>query len=206
MTEREQRYLQQRLTYSSFSSSDEETGSSAGSSGSSSSTSYLMINPTSSSDGSTADIPQPFQAMGIDFGLSRVGVAVRQSTHNIPLTTIDRRRGSNFSSSSSSSKGPNRGSSPKERFDREMHLNGQVAHALLTTALEQGCDGFVVGLPVYTLAMQKQELDADLPASSAAAVAAVGAAASDRQLRWNGHVRRWAVVGQQQPDMHLVGC
>jgi RNase H-fold protein (predicted Holliday junction resolvase) len=190
MTEREQRYLQQRLTYSSFSSSDEETGSSAGSSGSSSSTSNLVINPTSGSDGGTADIPQPFQAMGIDFGLSRVGVAVRQSTHNIPLTTIDRRRDS---SSSSSSKGPSRGSSPKERYDREMHLNGQVAHALLTTALEQGCDGFVVGLPVYTLAMQKQELDADLPASSAAAVAALGAAASDRQLRWNGHVRRCGI-------------
>jgi hypothetical protein len=202
---RDQQRLLQRMTYGSFSRSDEESDHLT--SGSSSSGTVSPDSSSSSSNSSrpgTAALPQPFQALGIDFGLARVGVAVRQATYNIPLTTLwpqqlrsDRDANSdtslNTSSSSSSGSSSSTFTSSTDSTLSKGFAYQTLAQVLLQTALERGCDGFVVGLPVYDLKRQQQAetVPASSAAAAAAAVAAGGVAGGGGQVwRSNWRVRK----------------
>jgi RNase H-fold protein (predicted Holliday junction resolvase) len=155
ITEQERQRVLQKMTYGSFNSTDED-------------------DTPSSSSTSTAAVPQLFAALGIDFGEHRVGVAVRRAPYNIPLTILwteavrqaasststttsdgSSIKTSNITTSSSSS------SSVDSSMDSSMDSSSstspparrrvdfrKLADKLLQVALQEGCDGFVVGVPV----------------------------------------------------------
>jgi RNase H-fold protein (predicted Holliday junction resolvase) len=122
---------------------------------------------------------QLFQAMAVDFGVRRIGLAVRRSSHNVPLLTLHRQQDTGTSDSSSSQaqqkqqqqQQPRRqpGAGGSHSSSRSTARNPNVlplrrtAAVVLHLALQEGCDGFVIGLPVYT--------DSSEPAGTAAAAA-----------------------------------
>jgi RNase H-fold protein (predicted Holliday junction resolvase) len=121
---------------------------------------------------SSSSLPQlPFQALGIDFGMQRVGVAVRHSSHNVPLFVLHRKMlaaTSSTTSSSSSSIGPQ----PPEWVQADSR---RIAAALLHHALQEGCDACVIGLPVFNTL-------AGVTGAAAASQATPKAAAGDAAL------------------------
>jgi len=176
LTPQEQQALLDKITYGSYSDS-EDAGQPITTTSSSSS---------SSSSISRAAIPQPFAAMGIDYGRVRVGVAVHRAGSNIPLLTLQQQQ-------QQLSDQPDGSSSSSSHNQTRPDFNS-IAQSLLQCALGEGCDAFVMGVPTFDLQRYNAPRPGIAAAAGSAAAAAAGGSRAQKVLRPNTHIRWFAQV------------